>query len=304
MRLALFSGFQLKRLSDILNKSMKDFLHHLFFPRESNNHRAKILHNSNLFLAIVFLFLTSFLTQNIKEVFPSVLGIANNINIDSLVTLTNKEREENGVPSLTINSQLSQAAAQKAEDMLKNDYWAHNSPDGTTPWVFIKNSGYNYIYAGENLARGFSTSEDVVAAWMGSPSHKSNMLSSNYKDVGFAVVTGKLKGEDTVLVVEEFGSQSIPIAVSKPIETAISSDKTLALAKISNPVSKPVINSVSLSSSVNIIVISIFLFAFVLDMIVVERKKIVRFVGHNVDHIFYLFFLLILIGVFTKGVII
>lgn len=284
---------------------MKDFLHHLFVPRESNNHRAKILHNSNLFLAVVFLFLASFLTQNIKEVFPSVLGITSSINVDSLLLLTNKERETVGTNPLTINSQLSQAAAQKAEDMLTNDYWAHNSPDGKTPWVFIKSSGYNYVYAGENLAKGFSTSEDVIKAWMTSTAgHRENMLSSNYKDVGFAVVTGKLKGEDTVLIVEEFGSQDVPIIANKPAIADISSDKTLALAKSFAPENKPAINSVSFSSNINMIILSIFIFALVLDMVVVERKKIVRFVGHNVDHVFYLIFMLFLVGVLTKGAII
>ncbi|MEK7518222.1 MAG: CAP domain-containing protein [Patescibacteria group bacterium] len=281
---------------------MKDFLHHLFVPRESNNHRAKILHNSTLSLVIIFLFLSSFFIQGFKEVFPSVLGIANNINVDYLLVLTNKERTNNGVSSLTINASLSQAAARKAEDMFAKDYWAHNSPDGKTPWVFIKDAGYNYVYAGENLARGFSTSEDVVAAWLASPTHKANMLSSNYKDVGFAVVTGKLNGEDTVLVVEEFGNQSIVVG-DKPVATAVSSDKALALAK-STFANKPVMNSVSFASNTNRVVLFIFLFALILDMIIVERKKIVRFVGHNIDHIFYFIFVLLLVGVLTKGVVI
>lgn len=284
---------------------MKDFFYHFFVPRESNNHRAKILHNSNLFLAVIFFFLASFFVQSFKSTFPSVLGMVHNINVDSLLALTNAQRQTNGASTLTINVSLSQAAAQKAADMLANDYWAHNSPDGKTPWVFIKNAGYNYVYAGENLARGFLSSEDVVAAWMASPAHKANMLSSNYKDVGFAVVEGKLSGEDTVLIVEEFGNQSIPVVASKPVETAVSSDKTLALAKGFSPlVSKPIINSVSFSSNINKIVLSIFLFALILDMIVVERKKIVRFVGHNTDHIFFLIFMFFLIGILTKGVII
>src|SRR3989344_6745108 len=135
MRLVLFLKFQLKVLSDILNSTMKDFLHHLFIPRESNNHRAKILHNSNLFLAVILLFLSSFFIQSLREVFPSVLGITNNITVDSLLLLTNKERDTAGANSLTINPQLSEAAAQKARDMIANDYWAHNSPDGKTPWV-------------------------------------------------------------------------------------------------------------------------------------------------------------------------
>lgn len=280
---------------------MLDFFHHLFVPSVSNNHRAKILHNSNLLLTVIFIFLASFFIQNFKQTFPSVLGLTANINVDSLLLLTNIERQANGANLLTISSELSQAAAQKAEDMFRNDYWAHNSPDGKTPWMFIKDSGYDYVYAGENLARGFSSAEDIVAAWMASPNHRANMLSSNYKDVGFAVVTGKLKGEDTVLIVEEFGNQEISF-VNKP---GISSDQTLALANSSVPiVRKPLIESISFSSNINNLILSTFLFALILDMIIVERKKIVRFVGHNIDHIFYLLLVFLLIGILSKGVII
>ena len=98
--------------------------------------------------------------------------------------------------------------------MFAKNYWAHVSPDGTTPWVFIKSAGYSYVYAGENLARGYNTSQDVVTAWMASPEHKQNMLSSNYQNVGFAIVTGNLTGEDTVLVVEMFGSTALAAAPS------------------------------------------------------------------------------------------
>src|SRR5204863_2082531 len=115
-------------------------------------------------------------------------------------------RRQNGAGDLTISNELSRAASDKASDMFAKNYWAHNAPDGTTPWVFIKSSGYEYIYAGENLARGFTTSQSVVDAWMASPEHKENMLSKNYKNVGFAVATGNLNGEDTVLVVEMLGS--------------------------------------------------------------------------------------------------
>ena len=173
---------------------MKEFLHHLFVPHESNNHRAKILHHTNLFFTIVFLVLSGFLVQSLRITFPSVLGISTNISSEELLLLTNKQREGSNVAPLALNGELSQAASKKAEDMFNYDYWAHNSPTGKTPWVFIRASGYNYVYAGENLARGFVSTEDVVKAWMASPDHKANMLSSNYNDVGFAVKTGKMNG--------------------------------------------------------------------------------------------------------------
>lgn len=286
---------------------MKDFLSHLFIPKESNNHRAKILHNSNLFLTIIFLLLSSFFVQTLKANFPSVLGVSANISSEELLNLTNIKRQENGVPTLSFNEKLSEAASKKAQDMFENNYWAHNSPTGKTPWVFIKSSGYEYIYAGENLAKGFSTASDAINAWMASPDHRANMLSSNYKDVGFAVKVGTLNREETVLIVEEFGSSNIAIAkVSQAQDVATASDKSSQTQKVPTPEvnTKPLINSSSFSSNINTIIVGIFIFVLLLDIIIIEKKKIIRFVGHNIDHVSYLLLILALIGVLSRGVII
>jgi hypothetical protein len=282
---------------------MKDFLSHLFIPKESNNHRAKVLHHTNLLLTIIFLFLASFFIQTISVKFPSVLGMQVDISSEELLSLTNRERQSVGVGSLVINDKLSQAANEKAQDMFDYNYWAHNSPTGKTPWVFIKSSGYKYVYAGENLARGFSSADAVVKAWMESPDHRNNMLSANYEDVGFAVKLGKINGEETVLVVEEFGNLHMPISKSKIQEIAAES--------ASNPTKnvqavhkQPLINTSSLSSNIYYVFIFVFIFALLLDMIIVEKKKVMRFVGHNIDHILYLLLVLVLIGIWSKGVII
>lgn len=301
---------------------MKEFLSHLFIPKESNNHRAKILHNSNLFLTIIFLLISSFFVQTIKANFPSVLGVSANISSEELLNLTNIKRQENGVSTLSLNEKLSEAASKKAQDMFENNYWAHNSPTGKTPWVFIKASGYEYIYAGENLAKGFSTAPDAVNAWMASPDHKANMLSSNYKDVGFAVQVGTLNGEETVLIVQEFGSSNISIAkVSQAQDVATASDKNNEAQEVAavpevnirpqevriaavETTPAPLFNSLSFSSNINMIIVLIFIFVLILDIIIIEKKKIVRFVGHNIDHVSYLVLILVLIGIFGKGVII
>lgn len=284
---------------------MKDFFLHLFIPKESNNHRAKILHHTNLLLTIIFLLLTSFFIQRLKVSFPSVLGVKADISSEELLILTNQERQRNGTHSLFLNQQLSLAAEKKADDMFEYDYWAHNSPSGKTPWVFIKSSGYRYVYAGENLARGFTTSEDVIKAWMTSSDHRNNMLSSNYQDVGFAVKIGELNGEETVLIVEELGNLNMPIAKNNKIqEVATASDTDVSRKNIVVAKKEPFINSLSLSSNINMLIIFIFIFAFLLDMIIVEKNKIMRFVGHNADHILYLMLIMALVGMLSKGVII
>ena len=283
---------------------MKDFFLHLFIPKESNNHRAKILHHTNLFLSILFLLLASFFIQTIKTKFPSVLGIQVNISSEELLLLTNKERLNVGVGTLTFNERLSEAASKKADDMFEYNYWAHNSPAGKTPWVFIKNSEYKYVYAGENLARGFATPEDVIKAWMASPSHRANMLSQNYSDVGFAVKIGKLNGEETVLIVEYLGNLNMPIAQSKVGEVATAVAPNVPRADVEAIRRQPLINIQSLSSNIYIFMVFVLIFAFLVDMIIIENKKVMRFVGHNVDHILYLVLVLVLVGIFGKGVII
>src|SRR6185436_2631416 len=127
-------------------KKILNHLHHLLIPRESNNHRAKILHHDSLIIIIcLFLFCAS-LFAAVSNISPNVLGIAFNINSSDLLAATNQKRQENGLAPLTMNDRLAQAADQKASHMFANNYWAHIAPDGTTPWYFIKNAGYEYLY--------------------------------------------------------------------------------------------------------------------------------------------------------------
>lgn len=282
---------------------MKEFLHHLFLPRTSNNHRPKILHHQSLLFVISFLYLAGVLFSNIKQTYPTVLGISTNISIQELLSFTNQKRDEVEVSKVQISEELSKAAAEKAKDMFQNNYWAHNSPAGKTPWVFIEGAGYNYMFAGENLARGFTESKDVVEAWMNSKSHRENMLSSNYQDVGFAIQTGKLNGEETMLVVEMFGSKTIPPVVAQK-EIPIEQDTLASAAEGQSSVQTfSLLNSFSLSKNLMFVILMVFISVFVLDMIIIERRKITRLVGHNLDHIFMLGSILLFVLLLKQGVI-
>ena len=138
-----------------------------------------------------------------------VLGYASNINSDELLKYTNQRRVDFGLEPLSMNSALSKAAQKKAEDMFKYGYWAHVSPTGTEPWSFILAQDYDYVFAGENLARNFSRSKDVVDAWFASPSHRENLLNRNYRDMGFAITNGVLDGYETTVVVQMFGNSVV-----------------------------------------------------------------------------------------------
>lgn len=309
---------------------MKEFLHHLFLPKITNNYRARVLHHKFLLGFIVFFFSAGVLMSYVRTNFPSVLGTFSDISTQQLLVLTNEKRQETGTAPLTINDNLSQAAANKASDMFGKNYWAHNAPDGTSPWVFIKGAGYNYVYAGENLARGFNNAPEVINAWMASPEHKKNMLSSSYQHVGFSVSTGKLNGEDTVLIVEMLGSTNYapPVVaekVEKPVDAIVASASPAAVLKtdtetlgaqkrevttkpkelaVNLPQIKPLVDSQVLSGVSLKIILSMFIAVLLLDMIIVERKKIFRFVGHNLDHVFFFSLMLLIVIILAKGAIV
>lgn len=317
---------------------MINYFRHFFTPHHTNGHRPRALHNNTLSVIIVFLLAFIISLQPLKQKYPSVLGISSSITVQELLNITNQKRAEAGLSPLTLNSQLSNAANAKASYMFQKNFWAHVAPDGTTPWYFIKNSGYEYLYAGENLARGFNTAPDVVNAWMASPTHRENMLSSNYKDIGFAVQTGTLTGSETVLVVEEFGSrysatkntestntqepQSVIPTISKapltvaenkesventPIssqnQSVTNSKQVIANKNIEAAISNPLIDTKSTKQNLALAILAILIIVLVLDAIIIERRKIVRVVSHNLDHIIFLSILLLAAIIIGGGII-
>src|SRR3989344_8481927 len=182
---------------------------HLFLPHTHNNHKAKLLHHRSLLILLGIFVMAQSALSIIGSTPSNVLSYASFISPSTVIELTNKERRIVGLPALKENGKLDRAAVAKAADMIARDYWAHNAPDGTEPWTFILNSGYSYLHAGENLARDFRDPASVVTAWMKSASHKANLISPKYQDIGVAVVDGKLNGVETTLVVQMFGTTQV-----------------------------------------------------------------------------------------------
>lgn len=286
------------------------FLKHLFFPQFSNNQRARLIHSQIIFLFVLFFVGASFLLSIGKEKVPAVLGVNVDVAASQLLVLTNQDRANAGLPSLQMNAQLTAAAEAKAQDMFAKGYWAHFAPDGTSPWDFIRAQGYNYVYAGENLARGFTTSSSVVNAWMASPEHRANMLSHNYNDVGFAIEQGPLPGDsNTVLVVEMFGSKTLGAATSNvppvvaPVVTSAPSSPAGQLAQAPSPTPVPVLSAVKkqvvfdsafYTKLVSLSLLSLFVLIFGMDVVMTESRKTVRLTGHSFDHLLFLIGILII----------
>jgi uncharacterized protein YkwD len=126
-----------------------------------------------------------------------------------ILDLVNQDRVSHGLSRLILNPTLNLAAFAKARDMLTKNYFAHTSPTGTTPWYWFKTLGYNFTYAGENLAEGYIDAIDLENSWMSSAEHRANILSPYYSDLGLAVVTYN----NTNLVVQLFGSQDARVTL-------------------------------------------------------------------------------------------
>jgi hypothetical protein len=162
----------------------------------------------------------------------AVLGAGSDFSSISLLKDTNAQRATADEAPLTLNPELQKAAQAKAEDMVRSNYWAHNSPDGKTPWTFITESGYSYQSAGENLAYGFAGAADSVAGWMNSPEHRANILDSAYSEVGFGVARSADyvgHGPQTIVVAEYGQPAGAAAPAGKPsgsplAETAFGTD--------------------------------------------------------------------------------
>jgi uncharacterized YkwD family protein len=105
-----------------------------------------------------------------------------------VVDLTNQERAKYGLAALKVDTALSQVAREKSLDMNKNGYFSHTSPTYGSPFDMMKQFGISYQYAGENIAMGQRTPEEVVQAWMNSEGHRKNILSANFNYIGVGYV--------------------------------------------------------------------------------------------------------------------
>ncbi|CAN7359457.1 CAP domain-containing protein [Rossellomorea sp. LjRoot5] len=105
-----------------------------------------------------------------------------------VVELTNQERAKQGLPALKVDAELSKVAREKSRDMQANNYFSHTSPTYGSPFDMMKQFGIEYSSAGENIAMGQQTPEEVVEAWMNSEGHRKNIMSSNYTHIGVGYV--------------------------------------------------------------------------------------------------------------------
>jgi hypothetical protein len=186
----------------------------LFIPHKHNDYKPHFFREASI------------VTLSIVAVFLLTISIGTRLYIKNsdmtatvlpavLVDLTNDARLSNNQKILARNTTLDSAAQLKAVDMAENGYFAHTSPAGITPWYWFNKAGYTFIYAGENLAVDFTESIDVENAWLASPTHKANIMSDKFSEIGIATMDGIYEGRPTTYVVQMFGKPAFTEDVVK-----------------------------------------------------------------------------------------
>lgn len=128
---------------------------------------------------------------------PSLIFVGQKINIPSIddvkaleqqvVDLVNRQRANYGLPLLKANWELSRVARYKSQDMIQKGYFAHQSPTYGSPFNMMESFGIRFTAAGENIAYGQRTPQEVMNDWMNSTGHRNNILSRVYNQIGVGV---------------------------------------------------------------------------------------------------------------------
>jgi len=303
---------------------------HLFTPHPANNHRPRLLEPSLLSVLAAIILVTNSGVRIFAQVTGGILGYASDITVEQVLTLTNQRRLDAGLPSLKLDDRLADAARRKAADMFTFNYWAHANPQNNRePWYFFDAANYQYRYAGENLGRDFGTTSPLVQAWIDSPSHRDNLLSSRYRDTGIAVVNGNLQGVDTTLVVQLFGTLQNPAALpqvsaasniqkSQPSSAEIGSNQTTDKSDKSDLSDLSIIRSSAdladrqptysvspfdISRSIALSTLALIAVVIIIDSFLVWRRRTHRLAGRNWAHLLFVTGLIILIAGLQRGLI-
>ena len=289
---------------------MKRIISLLFIPQEKNNHKSFILHPYSLLFLIVFYVFSQSLINVFTQIKPGVLGYSSEITAQKVFQLTNLERQKNNLAPLHYNSALSLSSVNKAKDMIKFNYWAHNSPKGLTPWDFFKEVDYKYSVAGENLAKDFYDNEGMMQAWMNSPTHKTNIINAKYQEIGIGVVDGVINGVKTTLVVQHFATP-LDLSSIKDItseEIAFNSNKVNQNTQTKTPSvlsgsKSTLVSPLSITKLAATTIFIIILLAVLLDGFLTIKNNTKRLSGSTAGHFIYLLIIFILMIATKQGVI-
>jgi len=232
---------------------MRKKLRRAFVPEDHNNYTPSLLQRVAMG-GMALLVVLSFTATNIQALLWQSSDWLVGAVLPAVVTsLTNEERFDVAMMPLLRSTLLDAAAQKKAEHMAAESYFSHYSPGGISPWYWFQQVGYTYVHAGENLAVHFSDSDEVVKAWMNSPTHRANIVNNNYTEIGIGVARGKYEGYETVFVVQMFGAPGLP-----PPLPPITATAQIGVSTITSTTSQASTTVVAIDSSSSVLGIETF----------------------------------------------
>lgn len=265
-----------------------------FLPHQDTHKKAHLISWEGLSVYILIFILLQVVFSIIGYSNPGVLGITSSIDREKLIEFTNIERQKLGLSKVLENQALDKAAQLKAQNMFAENYWAHFAPSGKTPWNFMLGSGYKFTFAGENLAKNFYKSEDVVVAWMASSAHKDNLLNPKYKDMGIAVVDGILNGQQTTLIVQMFGTTEMLAAnpsvdisgkqITVPKQDLLDKPQLISALGEAKQNTNIMIDPYAVSKWGGFSVIIFIATLLVIDIWMLKKRGVLRFSSHHIAH--------------------
>ena len=204
-------------------------LRDLFIPCAQNDYSPGILKPRRIVFHVFSLLAIKLVLMSFIIFYPLSAWLSPDISLNEarkVINLTNELRKKLKLEILVENGRLTQAAWQKTQDMLINQYFAHRNPAGQDLSYWINKNGYKYSVIGENLAMGYATAEEVVVAWSKSPTHYKNIIDRNFKETGVAIGDGRFKGADTVFMVQYFGRPTIVKSSQAKLASSVSNSAT------------------------------------------------------------------------------
>lgn len=312
---------------------------HFFFPHKRNNYKALLLKLPALLSYPVIILIVLLSLSTLTSLKPGILGVVSNIDTKSVIEETNHSREKSGAPTLRENAKLSEAAQKKAQDMISKGYWAHITPTGRTPWDFIRETGYSYTAAGENLARDFSDVPSLMSAWLASQSHKDNLLNREFSEIGIGVAQGQVDGRPTIFVVQMFATPAPSIQLAqreqekpktvepvRPGEKPVTIAQELELEKQVTPsltpspapqvtqepevidvsqvaYEKPKLDYFATQKVISISLISLLAILFIIDFVFLRVRRLARSGGHPLFHLLFLLLALFFVWYSQAGLV-
>jgi hypothetical protein len=183
-----------------------------FIPHAENNYHPHILHSKRaLFYSAFFIGLKVLIVVFVALLPSAVYVLPDVLNLEQnrIISLTNNIRAREGLLPLSVEPLLTNSSQAKANDMARLEYFSHTNPQQRGLDFFVSQAGYDYLAAGENLAMGFYDADELMAAWVKSKTHYSNIIDPDYVDGGVGIAAGNYDDMPTMYVAHHFGAPKI-----------------------------------------------------------------------------------------------